>query len=394
MADDFVTCLDCAELVPHGRFCSSCGRLMPSRDAFTRAEATRQAESVAPPAPVSPVDLPPAPVSPVDPPYVPKYEPLVPEPTPAPTAAWTPPPAEVPDELPDGPLFETWELEEYARQAREAEALTRADHEALAAAEMFAAVHDVSVSYTEVPPPRSRRPIWLPVVVALMLLLIVAGVVVGPTYLGPLVGGVVAQPSPSMTETSADAMQPSESMAPTEAASEPAPSASASSQPELPSGILPSNPNPSLGKAELLTTGLGPLQVGMTLAALQKGNFVVGSTGACVSPYSSNAALKSDGVELAVGTTLVQVTLVSPTYATRSGARVGMTVAEIKKIYGTQLVPVAKTGDGGSVQVLAVTIAGKEVLFLTDPSQGAYKDSSVITSIVARAVAKELIPAC
>jgi len=84
----------------------------------------------------------------------------------------------------------------------------------------------------------------------------------------------------------------------------------------------------------------------MSLAALKQGGYLVASSEACVPAWVANPDLFRDGVTLYMGTSLEEIRLTNATYAIRSGARVGMTVKDLRSLYGANL---NRTGvDGGS----------------------------------------------
>jgi len=153
-------------------------------------------------------------------------------------------------------------------------------------------------------------------------------------------------------------------------------------------------PNAAFPGAVLTTAGLGPLTMGMSLTALQQGGYVV--AGPMPYPCSSvaNAALDRDGVYLGVSDSVREIWLNKGTYATRSGARVGMTVAQLRSIYGDNLVTVTKNGSGGPFQAPAIQAGDREVVFMTEWTDGTFTNASKIKSIVLRSSSKDMYGGC
>ena len=133
----------------------------------------------------------------------------------------------------------------------------------------------------------------------------------------------------------------------------------------------------------------------MSLSALQQGGYVVANPSQCVSPWVSNAALEGDGVSLVVtDSALTAIYLAKPTYATDLGARVGMTVADLREIYGADLVTDVKSGGGGPFAVPIVRAGDGELVFSTPWTGGSFADESKVETIVAEQYTREFLDGC
>lgn len=117
----------------------------------------------------------------------------------------------------------------------------------------------------------------------------------------------------------------------------------------------------------LSINGLGALKLGTLYSTLRQQGYVTAATDDC--PGSSTSqALQDQGVYLypsGQGDTavLAEVSVTKGTYATVSGARVGMTISQIKQMYGTQFTTETKIGNGGSFTVGVVHIGSREIIF-------------------------------
>lgn len=129
-------------------------------------------------------------------------------------------------------------------------------------------------------------------------------------------------------------------------ASTPTPRATTPSATRSPSPTKPSSAAPvSLDNAVLDTSGLGPIKIGMTWDELHRNGWLEVSPD-CPPHRVTSKQLQARGIDLRpdAAERLGDITLSSPRYATRSGAKVGMTVAEIERIYGAQLEREVKIG--------------------------------------------------
>lgn len=176
-----------------------------------------------------------------------------------------------------------------------------------------------------------------------------------------------SQPEPTATTTVPDP-PPS---------SEPPPTREAPPTTEAP------KPPETLDNAVLDTSGLGPIKLGMTWDQLKRNGWLQ------VSPYCPPAwvtgkQLQSRGVDLLQDSNdrLIDISLGTPHYATRSGARVGMTYGQLQQLYGSKLELESKEGYQGAFQVATVRDGGREIIFADDT--GKLTANSRIRAIHAR----------
>lgn len=163
----------------------------------------------------------------------------------------------------------------------------------------------------------------------------------------------------------------------------------------MPSLSSTTGPNAVFPGAVVTTAGLGPLTVGMSVSALQEGGYVVANPSQCVSPWVSNASLEGDGVSLVVtDNALTSIYLAKATYATDLGARVGMTVADLRKIYGADLVTDVKSGGGGPFAVPIVRAGDRELVFRTPWTDGSFTDESKVETIVVEPYTRQYLDGC
>lgn len=161
-----------------------------------------------------------------------------------------------------------------------------------------------------------------------------------------------------------------------------------------PSLIPTTGPDALFPGAVMTTAGLGPLTIGMPSSALQRGGYVVANYTSC-EPWVSNTALEYDGVMLAVTDDVLRaVYLSNATYATDMGARVGMTVADLRKIYGADLVTDVKSGGGGPFAVAIVRTGDRELVFHTPWTDGSFTEASRVEAIVAEPYTKQFLDGC
>lgn len=229
------------------------------------------------------------------------------------------------------------------------------------------------------------------VIAAIVVLLVGVGAVVVPRLINsgaPL----TAAAAPSSTAS------PHTSMAATGTASA---STSVTADPVTPSPVPATTsigpttgPGAVFAGANLTTAGLGPLTIGMSLAALKQGGYVVASSEPCTPAWVANPDLFRDGVTLYAGTNLESIELTSPTYATRSGARVGMTVNGLRILYGANLTIETKNGAAGPFQVPIVRAGDREVVFVPEWTTGITFEASQITHIISRAYSNDFYFAC
>lgn len=144
-----------------------------------------------------------------------------------------------------------------------------------------------------------------------------------------------------------------------------------------------------LATYRLTSQGLGPLKVGMTSLQIEKAGLRLGAP-----KYGFNSReceeyplIGYKGVTLLFqGDRLTSVTVTAPGIQTLSGAHVGMTQAQVKRIYGKKLeilriADVGEEGGGGTMRVHSSD--GKiAVAFQTDEdSSDARKQPIVVTGI-------------
>ncbi|MFV0429924.1 MAG: hypothetical protein ACK5KO_10930 [Arachnia sp.] len=138
-------------------------------------------------------------------------------------------------------------------------------------------------------------------------------------------------------------------------------------------------------------TGLGSIQVGMSAEELvAEGLIEPDNEDACLA-YTTNAELSDLGVSVVVeGEMVTEVVLMAPEnggpgMSTVDSASPGMTVAEVREIYGEAFTVVEKEGNGGAFLVGSVVSDGNELVFLTDwDTPDTFDDDEVIMSISAR----------
>jgi hypothetical protein len=197
----------------------------------------------------------------------------------------------------------------------------------------------------------------------------------------------------------------------TSASSQPATSASQStaSAPASPASAIA---NPSATAASSATTkattsastawtlsinGLGPLKLGTTYGTLRQQGYVTAETGDCPGSWTSQA-LQDKGVSLypsgqGNSAVLIEVSVTKATYATVSGAKVGFTVSQLKKLYGTQLTIETKNGNGGPFKVANVHIGAREIVFYF-PYGSTIADTDVVQAMIARNWSADMMGEC
>lgn len=153
---------------------------------------------------------------------------------------------------------------------------------------------------------------------------------------------------------------------------------------------LPEEPV-TLDNAVLDTTGFGPIKVGMRASELQpRGWARMGTCG-----WEATPALTDRGVSFAPsGDTVVEVSLTGPGPQTRSGARVGMTYAQVRAIYGNKLEKEMKDGNGGPFEIAIVRADNREIVFTKAWDRQPYTDSTRIETIAARPYSKDMYGGC
>lgn len=147
----------------------------------------------------------------------------------------------------------------------------------------------------------------------------------------------------------------------------------------------------------LSINGLGPLKLGTTYGTLRQQGYVTPETGDCPGSWTSQA-LQDKGVYLYPSGTgdsavLIEVSVTKATYATVSGAKVGYTVSQLKKVYGTQLTIETKNGNGGPFKVANVHIGAREIVFYF-PYGATIADTDVVQAMIARNWSADMMGEC
>ncbi len=183
----------------------------------------------------------------------------------------------------------------------------------------------------------------------------------------------------------------------------PAQASTARSSPAIPTPSPTATPTPSPTRTQVLatdvidTTGIGPLKLGLPLSVLkERGDVVAAPTGDCTT-YNTGKALRDMGLELVLygkESRLGAIHVSSSLFQTRSGARVGMTVAQVRKIYGSNLAVETKQGNGGPFEVLTIRDGGREVLFMIPWDSQPVSDADRIDQIVTREYSNEMFGGC
>lgn len=136
--------------------------------------------------------------------------------------------------------------------------------------------------------------------------------------------------------------------------------------------------------ATLSTSGLGPFTLGTAMATLGKAGHAVDSP-SCLDRWTSSPRLERNGIILEGASALEEIHLHNSIYATYSGARVGMTVSELRAIYGSSLKTEEKDGEGGWSQSSPIVRVGSlEMVFEVYDENGDFDDSSRVREIALR----------
>ena len=148
-----------------------------------------------------------------------------------------------------------------------------------------------------------------------------------------------------------------------------------------------------IDQSRLDFTGLGPLQVGTSMKDLTTLGYFF-HPDECQT-YGESKYLKNRGIEVRDANTgkLDDVNIGKKGVKTVDGAQVGMTYAEVKGIYGSDMILQEKYDEAGDSQVLTAVVesGGNELVFSFDVDEGAeMQDSNVIEKMVARKISSEL----
>jgi hypothetical protein len=144
------------------------------------------------------------------------------------------------------------------------------------------------------------------------------------------------------------------------------------------------DPPATLENAVLDTSGLGPIKIGMTWEQLRRNGWLQVSPH-CPPALVTSKLLESRGVGLRQDSDdrLLDISLWTPHYATRSGARVGMTFGQLEQIYGSKLEQ--ETKEGYQPYLVAMVRAdGREIVFAPDYTTQALTSSTRIEIITVR----------
>lgn len=153
-------------------------------------------------------------------------------------------------------------------------------------------------------------------------------------------------------------------------------------------------PDAQFPGAVVTSAGLGRLTIGMTSSELQRAGYLVANYRPC-EYWVANAGLEYDGISLDVADgALRAIYLNNATYATERGARVGMTVADLRKIYGADLLTDVKSGGGGPFAVSIVREGDRELVFHTPWTDGSFTEESKVQAIVVEPYTRQFSDGC
>lgn len=133
----------------------------------------------------------------------------------------------------------------------------------------------------------------------------------------------------------------------------------------------------------LTISGIGGLTLGMSRDALLSSRAMVATEDLCEGSLVTGEALKGQGITLVEGVGLGQIWLTTSTHSTKSGARVGMTMAQIRTIYGADVTRKTLTYGASAprkVDVYVYIAQGNMIIFRADSERA--NDSDVVSSIV------------
>ena len=146
-----------------------------------------------------------------------------------------------------------------------------------------------------------------------------------------------------------------------------------------------------IDQSRLSPTGLGPLQVGASSKDLEKLGYLV--EGVCdagdgTADRTVNSYLFARGIAVVQNKQVYAVQAEKPGVKTVDGAHVGMTLAQVKAIYGSRLRFETKYGYKKEFPMSTAVIqeAGNEIVFSFDANDRPLKDTDVMTYMVAREI--------
>ncbi|MDO5286448.1 MAG: hypothetical protein Q4G45_06445 [Actinomycetia bacterium] len=135
----------------------------------------------------------------------------------------------------------------------------------------------------------------------------------------------------------------------------------------------------------LTTQGIGGVRLHAPVSTLVPNQYAVPLRDEnCAERWKPGPALERRGISFHLSTeeTLVEIILRDGTHTTESGAKVGMTFAQVKKIYGDRGRLETKKGVGGQHQVFTVASGGREVAFMADQEKPSVADTDTVGMII------------
>lgn len=139
-----------------------------------------------------------------------------------------------------------------------------------------------------------------------------------------------------------------------------------------------------IDQSRLDVTGLGPLQVHTPMTDLGTLGYANWRTGDACEYWEPSTSLMNRGIDMWASDTLVAVVVDEPGVRTVDDARVGMTLAEVRALYGTRISLETKEGYQ-PVYTAVVKRGGYELVFLNGfELDRPMVDSDVINMIIAR----------
>ncbi len=146
-----------------------------------------------------------------------------------------------------------------------------------------------------------------------------------------------------------------------------------------------------IDQSRLSFTGLGPLRVGASMKDLTTLGYLVYPNPFCSGGYGESQSLLNRGIDVRDGKspTVVDVSVRTKGVRTVDGAQVGMTLGQLKGIYGSGLLFEEKYDVPGDSQVSTAVVrsGGNELVFIFDVGvnlEDPLKDSDVMDMMIAR----------
>jgi hypothetical protein len=147
--------------------------------------------------------------------------------------------------------------------------------------------------------------------------------------------------------------------------------------------VTSTKPAPPVSDADRLTVaGLGPLTIGMTRAELLAAGLMEPTTELCEGSIAPVKSVSDRGIWLLAVQNLYMIEVNTSQTHTKSGAHVGMTMAQLRNIYGAdvQLQKVPYGTQGGTIQ--AYTITGPKNILIFFSTTGQAGPNDVVATIV------------